>query len=70
MDESLVRETAAIRFSSLLAMLAAAMTLLLSVLGVYGVLAQVVGLRRPEFGIRLAMARAGSSSFGLFWRRG
>lgn len=60
MEESLAHETAAIRFSSLLVMLAAGATLLLSVLGVYGVLAYVVGLRRPEFGVRLAMGASGA----------
>lgn len=60
MEESLAHETAGIRFSSLLVMLAAGITLLLSVLGVYGVLAYVVGLRRPEFGIRLAMGASGA----------
>lgn len=60
MEESLAQETAAIRFSSLLVMLAAGVTLLLSVLGVYGVLAYVVGLRRPEFGIRLAVGASGA----------
>jgi predicted permease len=60
MEESLAKETAAIRFSSLLVMLAAGATLLLSVLGVYGVLAYVVGLRRPEFGVRLAMGASGT----------
>jgi predicted permease len=59
MEGSLAQETAAIRFSSLLVMLAAGATLLLSVLGVYGVFAYVVGLRRPEFGIRLAMGASG-----------
>jgi predicted permease len=60
MEESLARETAAIRFSSLLVMLAAGVTLVLSVLGIYGVLAYVVRLRRPEFGIRLAMGASGA----------
>jgi predicted permease len=60
MEESLAQETAGIRFSSLLVMLAAGVTLLLSVLGVYGVLAYVVGLRRPEFGIRLAIGASGA----------
>lgn len=60
MEGSLAQETAGLRFSSLLVMLAATVTLLLSVLGVYGVLAYVVGLRRPEFGIRLAMGASGA----------
>jgi len=60
METSLAHETAAIRFSSFLVMLAAGATVLLSVLGVYGVLAYVVGLRRPEFGIRLAMGASGA----------
>jgi predicted permease len=60
MEESLAYETAPIRFSSLLVILAAGVSLLLSVLGVYGVLAYVVGLRRPEFGLRLAMGASGA----------
>jgi hypothetical protein len=59
MEASMARETATIRFSSLLVMLAAGATLLLSTLGIYGVLAYVVGLRRPEFGIRLAVGATG-----------
>lgn len=55
MHASMARETAGIRFSSLLVMLAAGVTVLLSALGVYTVLAYAVGLRRPEFGIRLAV---------------
>ena len=60
MDASLAQEMAAFRLSSLLVMLAAAVTLILSLLGVYGVLAYVVGLPRPEFGVRLAMGASGA----------
>jgi ABC-type antimicrobial peptide transport system permease subunit len=70
MEESLAKETAAIRFSSLLVMLAAGATLLLSVLGVYGVLAYVVGLRRPEFGVRLAMGASGAQLRGMVLAQG
>jgi predicted lysophospholipase L1 biosynthesis ABC-type transport system permease subunit len=60
MESSVARETASIRFSSLLLIVAAATTLLLSVLGVYGMIAYVVGLRRPEFGVRLALGATGA----------
>lgn len=60
MSASLTRETATLRFSSLLLGLAAAATVLLSALGVYAVIAYVVGLRRAEFGIRMAMGARGT----------
>lgn len=70
MEGALAQETAGIRFSSLLVTLAAGATLLLSVLGVYGVLAYVVGLRRPEFGVRLAMGASAAQLYRMVLAQG
>ena len=50
--------------------IAAGVTLLLGVVGIYGVIAYVVAQRRREVGIRMALGAAASEVQGLFLRHG
>jgi predicted lysophospholipase L1 biosynthesis ABC-type transport system permease subunit len=64
------RATAQLRLAVWLLALAAAMTLVLSVIGTYGVMAYVVTLRRNEFGIRMALGADGGRLRAMVLRQG
>jgi ABC-type antimicrobial peptide transport system permease subunit len=61
LDESMARRS----FSMLLLGIAAAMALVLSAVGIYGVISYIVGERRGEMGIRLALGAAAGDLRGL-----
>lgn len=69
MEEVVAEASADARFVLLLFGLFAAIALTLAAVGVYGVTAQTVRRRVPEFGIRLALGARGSEVEGLVVRR-
>jgi len=69
MDEQVNESVAADRFQALVLSGFGAAALLLALLGVYGVLAYSVSLRRREFGIRIALGSGKSALVGLVLRQ-
>ena len=47
-----------------------AVALVLAAVGIYGVMATVVGARRGEIGVRLALGSTPAQAVSLVWRRG
>ena len=70
MDEIVARSLAERRFSLLLMASFAALTVVLAALGLYGMLAQRVDLRRREIGVRLSLGATPRNVFGLVVRQG
>jgi predicted permease len=69
MDEQVSDSVAADRFQAIVLSGFGGAALLLALLGVYGVLAYSVSLRRQEFGIRIALGSGKSALIGLVLRQ-
>ena len=69
MDDQISDSVAADRFQAMVLSGFGATALLLALLGVYGVLAYSVTLRRQEFGIRIALGSGKSALIGLVLRQ-
>jgi predicted permease len=63
-------ELARPRFQAVLLGLFAGTGLLLAAVGIYGVMATVMGARVPEIGIRLALGSTPAGAVGTVWKRG
>jgi putative ABC transport system permease protein len=70
LDEIVARSMARTSFVLTLLAIAASVAVLLGLVGVYGVLAFVVALRRREFGIRMALGARAEDVMRLIVRRG
>jgi predicted permease len=70
MEQLISRSVEEPRFLAVITGVFAALTLLLAAVGVYGVMAYVVGERRQELGLRLALGASRGSVFSLVYADG
>ncbi|HEX6053373.1 MAG TPA: ABC transporter permease [Gemmatimonadaceae bacterium] len=70
LSDVLEQQTAAPRFGSLMLTLFAAIAMVLAAVGIYGLLAFVVGTSRRDIAIRMALGAASGSVLGLVIRKG
>lgn len=70
LQEILDRAAAQMAFTMILLAIAAAVALLLGVVGIYGVMSYIVGQRTGEIGVRLALGAEPASVAGMIVRQG